>query len=83
VESECPACGKQAVYHPQAGYAMSALCRRLVDEGYVAKDRQKELLDRACNMQRGRGFLTNAEIAFTPGIEEMPSPETVVEDLLQ
>jgi hypothetical protein len=83
MSDQCPFCGIEAVYHPRASYALAKLCERLVAEGYVVEDRQKELLDRACNMQRGRGFLTNAEIAFTPGADPALQPETSVEDLLQ
>ena len=59
---ECPTCGTAARYHPQCGYAMVKLLERLVAEGYVRDDRQKELLERTANMNGDRGFLSDAEV---------------------
>ena len=43
-------------------YAMAKLLERLVAEGYVRPDRTSELLERAQNLERNRGFLTHAEL---------------------
>lgn len=58
---DCPTCGKAAIYHPQCGYAMGTLLRRLVGEGYIAAPRTNELLERAHHLVFGRGFITDAE----------------------
>lgn len=77
--SECPTCGREAVYHPQAGFAMAKLCERLVADGYVVADLKTDLLERARNMQAGRGFLSNVELK-----EPAPTATTqqAIEDLL-
>lgn len=85
----CPACEG---YHPQGGFAMAKLCERLVREGYVRDDRKAELLERAKNMQAGRGFVTDKVLAEREAYEKKqaaekppePQPETPdLSDFLQ
>jgi len=42
---------------------LARLVERIVAEGYVRRNRAKELLERVRNMERGPGFLTDAELA--------------------
>ena len=44
------------------GYAMTNLMERLVREGYVREDREKELLERTANMREHHAFQTNEEL---------------------
>ncbi len=45
-----------------AKYALCRLCERLMNEGYIYTERIPELSERTHNMERGDGFLTNAEL---------------------
>ncbi len=70
-KTECVTCGRKAVYHPQCGYAMAKLLERLIAEHYIRPERVQDLLERASNMDGGRGFFSNAELsAPTPTSEE-------------
>jgi hypothetical protein len=73
--TECPSCGKKAVYHPQCGYAMAKLMKRLLTNGYIVAELKHDLRERASNMERARGFLLNVDVMSTP-------TPTDVEDLL-
>lgn len=57
----------------QTNYAMTVLLQRLLDEGYVRDDRQQELRERATNLGRDRGFLTDAEVQQKQAEEELLS----------
>lgn len=56
-----------------ARYAMARLIERLVAEDYVRDDRSKELLNRAHNLELGRGFLTNQELKTKQSEEDFLS----------
>lgn len=71
MSSECPTCGSDAAYHPQCAFAMAKLLERLVDEGYVRKERKVELLNRAWNLEHERGFLTNKELETKQAEEDL------------
>lgn len=58
---ECPTCGA-AVPSYQCVYAMAKLCERLIEENYVRPERAAELRNRALNLERGHGFLTDQEL---------------------
>lgn len=60
--SECPTCGASARFHPQCCFAMAKLCGRLIEEGFVRPERTAELRERARNLERGQGFLTDQEL---------------------
>lgn len=64
-------------YSPQqCAWAMGQLLQRLVDEGYVRDERAPELLDRAANLERYRGFLTTAELkSEAPTLDPTPEEE--------
>jgi hypothetical protein len=65
-------------YGQAAAFALAKLCERLIREGYVRPERATELQQRASNMQHGRGFLTEAELAK----RKRGVTPTEVEDLL-
>lgn len=73
-EVKCPACDSSAGLRSVA-YAMAVLMQRLLDEGYIVSELRTDLRERASNLKRGRGFLTNADLESAP----TPTPE---EDLL-
>lgn len=60
--SECLACGATAEFHPQCRFAMAKLCTRLIEEDYIRPERRAELRNRALNLERGLGFLTDQEL---------------------
>jgi len=51
--------------------AMAKLFKRIVAEGYVREDHEKELLDRARNMEHGRGFITDEELWQQQQVEDL------------
>lgn len=53
---QCPCCSG---YHSQGGYAMAKLIERLAHEGYIVREKQDELLEKAANMKVGKPFVTN------------------------
>ena len=55
------AAAKMTVASLVTSYAMGQLVRRLVAEGYVREDRAPELLERAGNLEAGRGFVMSGE----------------------
>jgi hypothetical protein len=54
---------------------MGQLLRRLALEGYVHCERIPELLERTTNLERGRGFLTNAELEKQASIPTLTEEE--------
>lgn len=61
-EDACPTCGASVRYHPQCAFAMAKLCARLVEDDYIRPERRAELKNRAHNLERGLGFLTDSEL---------------------
>lgn len=66
---------KMVVASGVTAYAMGQLLKRLVAEGYVLDSRRAELLERAANLEAGRGFVTN-EPATAPPATSKPKRTT-------
>lgn len=57
----------------QCAFAMGKLCHRLILQGYIAAERTKELSERATNLERGHGFLTDSEREARADTEDLLS----------
>lgn len=71
--SACATCGATAEFHPQCRFAMAKLCARLIEEDYVRPERRVELRNRALNLERGLGFLTDHELKINQQEEDLLS----------